>query len=78
MRIEIEIEAEGIRVKAAVLLDLTFPFGRLGEVPKVVPMSGEFPRFFPQRALRKIGKPLFILQAFEVLYYIHNGNRPNV
>ena len=33
-------------------------------LPKAVPMSVGFPGFFPQRALRKTGNPLFNPRAF--------------
>ena len=71
MRIEVEIEVEVFRSKAAIDLELVlatrshFPFRPNGRgFPKVVPMSGGFPGFFPQRALRKTGNPLFNPRAF--------------
>ena len=71
MRIEAEVEIEGIRGGAAIDLGLDLatrshtpvrPNGR-GTI-QAVPMSGGFPGFFPQRALRKTGNPLFNPRAF--------------
>ena len=71
VKIESEVKVEGFLGEAAVHLDLGLaarshlPFRPNGRgTHQAVPMSGGFPGFFPQRALRKTGNPPFIPRAF--------------